>query len=216
MLVKLIEYSLGLYFWFYDLSPCAIDLDDQTTVHFLTANHRKFDKPDLVMVHGYGGNSIWQFLGQVGPLSKSFNLYLPDLLFFGKSYTKRPERSEVFQANCVIEGLKRIGVKKFSLYGISYGGFVAYRMAEMFPNEVEKVVLVSSGIAWTEAQKEEILNKHEGSVLDYLLPVSPRHLRHLVNQSFYKFDPFKWFPDFVIGKFVQVSFSSPILSHCVV
>ena len=207
ILVKLIEIFLRLYFWFCGLSPCTVDLDDQTTMHFWTATHRRFDKLDLVMVHGYGSNSLWQFLGQVGPLSRAFNLYLPDLLFFGQSYTKRSNRSEVFQAKCVVEGLKRIGLNRFSLYGISYGGYVAYRMAEMCPEEVEKVVIVSSGIVWTEDQKEEFLYRKYGrNGLDILVPESPRDLRLLVNLTMYKFDPFKWVPDLVLRKFVQVSF----------
>ncbi|PON88938.1 Alpha/beta hydrolase fold [Trema orientale] len=206
ILVKLIEIFLGLHFRFHGLSPCTIDLDDQTTMHFWTANHRRFDKPDLVMVHGYGGNSIWQFLGQVGPLSKAFNLYLPDLLFFGKSHTKQSDRSEIFQAKCVVEGLKRLGLNRFSLYGISYGGYVAYRMAEMCPEEVEKVVIVSSGIVWTEDQKEELLYRKYGrNGLEILLPESPRDLRLLVNLSVYKFDPLKWVPDLVLRKFVQAT-----------
>ena len=207
ILVKLIEIFLRLYFWFCGLSPCTVDLDDQTTMHFWTTNHRRFDKPNLVMVHGYGGNSIWQFLGQIGPLSKAFNLYLPDLLFFGKSYTKRSDRSEVFQANCVVEGLKRLGLNRFSLYGISYGGYVAYRMAEMCPEEVEKVVIISSGIIWTEKQKEELLYKKYGrNGLEIVLPQSPHDLRLLLNLSVYKFDPLKWVPDLVLRTFVQVSF----------
>ncbi|XP_062086813.1 uncharacterized protein LOC133793489 [Humulus lupulus] len=204
ILVKLMEICLGLYFWFCGLSPCTVDLDDQTTMHFWTVNHRRKNKPDLVMVHGYGGNSIWQFLGQVGPLSQAFNLYLPDLLFFGKSYTKRSDRSEVFQAKCVVEGLKRLGLNRFSVYGISYGGYVAYQMAQMCPDEVEKVVIVSSGIVWTEDQKQELLHKKHGRYgLEILLPENPCDLRLLVNLSVYKFNPLKWVPDFVIRKFVQ-------------
>ncbi|CAB4262414.1 unnamed protein product [Prunus armeniaca] len=102
------------------------------------------------MLHGYGGNSKWQFIHQVGSLSQSFNLYIPDLLFFGKSYANKPERTEVFQAKCVAEGLKRLGVERFAVYSISHGGYVAYWMAEMYPKLVEKVVVVSCGVGMTE------------------------------------------------------------------
>lgn len=203
ILVKLLGTILGIYFRFCGLSPRTFDLDDRTTVHFWTADQRRPDKPDLVMVHGYGGDSIWQFLGQVGPLSKAFNLHLPDLLFFGKSYTKWPDWSEVFQAKCVVEGLRRIGVGRYALYGISYGGFVAYQMAAMCPQEVEKVVIVSSGIVWTEDQKRELLIRNGRNALEILLPETPNDLRLLVSLSVYKSDPFKWVPDFILTKFVQ-------------
>ena len=61
------EALLSLYFSYYcNLSPCTVDLDDrETTMHMLVPNHRRCDKPNLVLVHGYGGNSKWQFVLQV-------------------------------------------------------------------------------------------------------------------------------------------------------
>ncbi|XWS16556.1 hypothetical protein CRYUN_Cryun34aG0098700 [Craigia yunnanensis] len=115
-LTKFMDTILSLYFRLSDLSPCAIDLDDQTTIHFWVANHRRFNKPSLVMVHGYGGISLWQFPYQVGPLSRKFNVYVPDLLFFGNSYSKSLDRSDLFQAKCLSDGLKRLGVDSGILY----------------------------------------------------------------------------------------------------
>ncbi|XP_062025326.1 uncharacterized protein LOC133741450 [Rosa rugosa] len=195
---------VSLYFRLCGLSPCTVDIDDQTTVHFWTANHRRFDKPSLVLVHGYGGNSLWQFVCQVGPLSKKFNVYVPDLLFFGKSYTNRSDRSESFQAKCVMEGLKRLGVDRYSVYGISYGGFVAYRMAEMCPETVEKVVIVSSGVVWNDQQKEELLRKNSNA-LEILVANNPHDLRLLVSRSIYKYDVFKWVPDYVLQKLIEAN-----------
>lgn len=201
---KFLAAFLELYFRFCGLSPCSIDLDDRTTMHFWTTNQRRPDKPDLVMIHGYGGSALWQFLGQVGPLSRAFNVHLPDLLFFGKSHTKWAERSDIFQAKCLAEGMRRLGVNRYSLYGISYGGFVAYRLAEMRPEEVAKVVIVSSAIIWTEDQKRDLLIRNGRDALEILLPETPSDLRLLVSLSTYKSDPFKWVPDFILSRFVQV------------
>lgn len=200
-----LESLLSLYFRFCGLSSYTVDLDDRTTMHFWTTNHRRFDKPNLVLIHGYGGNSMWQFSRQVGPLSRRFNLYVPDLLFFGKSYTKDTDRTDEFQARCVCEGLKRLGVERFSMYAISYGGFVGYRMAEKYEEMVEKVVIVSSGIGCTEEQKREELKKIGRNPLDLLLPEKAEDLRLLVNFSTYKFDLFKWVPDFLLQQFAHVS-----------
>ncbi|XP_059644675.1 uncharacterized protein LOC132286365, partial [Cornus florida] len=202
--VTLFDAIISVYFRFCGLSPCTVDLDDQTTMHFWTTNHRRFDKPGLVIIHGYGGNSRLQFVRQVGPLSQCFNLYVPDLLFFGKSFTNRSDRTELFQARCVCEGLKRLGVDRFSVYAISYGGFVGYRMAEICPEMVDKVVIVSSGIGCTEDQKGEQLRKLNRDPRDILLPEKPDDLRLLINLSIYKFDPFKWVPDFLLKEFINV------------
>ncbi|CBI35867.3 uncharacterized protein LOC100266896 [Vitis vinifera] len=203
IIVTLIESCLSLYFIFLGLSPTTVELDDHTTVHFWTSAHRRFSRPNLVLVHGFGGNSRWQFLQLVGPLSRSFNLYVPDLLFFGKSHTFRRNRSEGFQARCVVEGLRGLGVGRCRVFGISYGGYVAYRMAEMWPEVVERVAIASCGIGYTEEQKREHLGKLGRSVTEIFLPESPKNLRRLLNLSIYKFDPLKWAPDFFLQHLID-------------
>ena len=205
LMTKCMDTILSLYFRLCDLSPCAIDLDDKTTIHFWVPNHRRFDKPSLVMVHGYGGNPLWQFLYQVGPLSRRFNVYIPELLFFGKSYSNSLERSDLFQAKCLADGLKRMGVDRFSVYAISYGGFVAYRMADMFPDAVEKVVIVSSGIVYKDEQRREQLRRLGRHPSEILVPKKPVDLRLLVSLSMYKQNSlYNWIPDFLLCEFITV------------
>ncbi|KAJ0075265.1 hypothetical protein Patl1_33696 [Pistacia atlantica] len=208
IVVASIDTMLSLYFHMCNLSPCTIDLDDKTTMHFWTPKHRRLNKPDLVILHGYGGNSRWQFVYQVGSLSNRFNLYVPDLLFFGKSYTTRLERSDYFQAECAVEGLKKLGVERFSVYGISYGGYVAYRMAEIYPQVVEKVVIVSSGICCTENQKDRHLKRIGRSLLGILVPQSPQDLRLLVNLSVSNQYLINWAPDFMLRQFIKIMYDS--------
>ncbi|XP_076955131.1 uncharacterized protein LOC143629863 [Bidens hawaiensis] len=197
------ETLLSFYFSYCSLSPCTVDLDDhQTSMHIWSPNHRRFNKPNLVLVHGYGGNSKWQFLLQVAQLTNDFNVYIPDLVFFGKSYSTRSERTDTFQARCVCDGIKKLGVERISVYGISYGGFVAYQMAVMEQKMVEKVVIVSSGIVFTEDQKSELL-KHIGcNVVDVLVPEKPEDLRTLCRMSMHKFDVGKLLPDFFLRGFI--------------
>eukprot|EP00257_Ricinus_communis_P017616 XP_015576092.1 uncharacterized protein LOC8284649 [Ricinus communis] len=204
--VTFIDAMLSLHFLLCSMSPCTIDLDDQTTLHFWVTNRRQFNRPNLVLIHGYGGNSRWQFLNQVRPLSKSFNLYIPDLLFFGDSYTNRTDRSDIFQAKCASEGLKKLGVEKYNVVGISYGGYVAYYMAENFNDEVKKVVIVSCGICYTEEQREEQLRKlgRNNNIYDLLVPRKPEDAREMLKLAMHKIKPTKWLPDSVICEFINV------------
>lgn len=95
-------------------------------------------------------------------------------------------------------------MERCSVYAISYGGYVCYRMAEMHPQLVEKAVIVSSGVGCTESQKE-----HLGSVgidvVDLLLPRSPPGMRRLVELTVYKSNPLRWFPEFLLNEFIDVS-----------
>ncbi|XP_028070682.1 uncharacterized protein LOC114273123 [Camellia sinensis] len=204
--VTLANTILSLYYRFNcNLSPYTVDLDDQTTMHYWTASHRRFDKPNLILIHGYGSTSLWQFVRQVGTLSRSFNLYVPDLLFFGKSHTKQSDRTDVFQARCVSEGLKRLGVERYSVYAISYGGWVGYRMAEMYPKVVDKVVIVSSGLGFVGEEREKHLRKIEVNIMDLLCPQKSDDLRSLVSLTMHKYNLAKWIPDFFLREYISVT-----------
>ena len=82
---------------------------------------------------------MWQWGDIIRHLTPFFNVYVPDLLFFGGSYTTRPERSESFQAQCVMRVMEANSVQRLYLVGISYGGFVAYSMAAQYREVVEKM-----------------------------------------------------------------------------
>ncbi|KAJ8448252.1 hypothetical protein Cgig2_025176 [Carnegiea gigantea] len=204
--MPVVDFLVFLYYYFYcGLTPCAVDLDDQTTMNFWISNHRRHDRPNLVIIHGCGADAALQFSLQAKTLSKSFNLYIPDLLFFGKSYTKCKDRSTNFQAKCVMQGLKRgFGVENCSVFCISYGGWVGYWMADMYPDEVEKIVIVSTGIGSTAAQKLEQLKKVDKRVQDIVIPRDPEALRFLVKSTVHKYDltrvPEYFFWDLIMAK----------------
>ena len=58
---------------------------------------RKKERPSVVLVHGFAADGIVTWPFQVGALAKKYDLYVPDLLFFGESETKSKDRSPVFQ-----------------------------------------------------------------------------------------------------------------------
>ncbi|ESQ27928.1 hypothetical protein EUTSA_v10018986mg [Eutrema salsugineum] len=193
ILIKLADALLSLYFIiFCDLRPITVDLiDGETTVHFWVSGHRRISRPNLVMLHGYGGNSKWQFIHQVSDLSRSFNLFIPDLVFFGKSYSRNTDRSVEFQARSIVGGLKRLGCDGgLAVYSISYGGFVAYRIAKIWPEMIGKLVIVSN-------------------VSEILVPRNPIDLRLLVRVSMNTGLAFlDWIPDYILSQFITVMYET--------
>jgi len=69
-----------------------------------------------------------------------------------------------------------------SLVGISYGGFVAYRVGALFPEMVEKLVLCCAGVCLEEVDMQNGLFRvstlEEASSI--LLPQTPNKLRELM------------------------------------
>ena len=69
------------------LKSSTTDLGNGTIIHCWIPKTHKEKKPSLVLIHGIGANAMWQWSEFIKPLSSRFNLYIPDLLFFGESYT---------------------------------------------------------------------------------------------------------------------------------
>lgn len=147
---------------------------------------------------------MWQWNDFVSPLSSKFNVYVPDLLFFGESYTSRSDRSESFQAQCVMKVMETLGVGRMRVVGLSYGGFVAYSMADQFPDAVERVVIGCAGVCLEEKDMEEGLFKVKSvdEATSILLAQTPEKLRELMKLSFYK--PLKNVPSCFLSDFIEV------------
>lgn len=194
------------------LRPYTVEIEPGTVIKFwapcnAVSNHKRVcSKPVVVLLHGFCGDGIINWQCQIGALTRDYAVYVPDLLFFGGSVTNKAERSPEFQAECLATGLRKLGVEKCVLVGFSYGGFVALKMAEMYVEMVESVVVSGAVVAITESV---ILRAVEGvgfsSCSEMLLPVTVEGLKTLfsvacnLNLSL----PNRFFSDFL-----QVSFYS--------
>ncbi|XP_052189676.1 uncharacterized protein LOC127799569 isoform X2 [Diospyros lotus] len=186
------------------LQPTVKDLGDGTVMHCWVPKTRKETKPHLVLLHGFGANAMWQWGDMVRLLAPHFNVYVPDLVFFGGSYTTRPERSELFQAGCVMRVMEANKVGKMRVVGLSYGGFVAYCMAARWPEAVEQVVVCGAGVGLEEKDLAEgmfpVADLEEAAAI--LLPQTPEKMRELLRYAFFK-SP-KAVPSCLLRDFVDV------------
>ncbi|KAG5254261.1 hydrolase family protein [Salix suchowensis] len=197
--------------WFYrysfakaGLRAQSANLGDGTIMHCWVPKIIKSSKPNLLLLHGFGANAMWQYGQHLHIFTSRFNVYVPDLLFFGESYTSRPERTESFQAECVMRLMEAHGVHRMNLVGISYGGFVGYSMASQFQENIEKVVLCCAGVCLEEKDMENGLfavpNLDEAASI--LLPQTAEKLRELMRFSFVK--PATGIPSFFLRDFIDV------------
>lgn len=146
---------------------------------------------------------MWQWWETVRILAPNFNVYVPDLVFFGDSFTTRPDRSESFQAQCVKRVMDANSVEKMSVVGISYGGFVAYSMAAQFRESVEKVVICCSGVCLEEKDIKEGLFpvKNVEEAADILVPLKAEKMKELLSYTFVK--PPKGIPACLLEDFID-------------
>lgn len=179
---------LGCHFTRSGMRCTVTDLKDGTVMHCWVPKTRNDSKPDLLLIHGVGGNALWQWNDIVPLMIRYFNVYVPDLVFFGDSYTTRPERSESFQAQCVMKVMEANSVKKMSVVGLSYGGFVAYSIAVLFKDSIERVVICGAGVCMEEKDLRDGLFRVSDleEACKILVPQSPDKLRELMGFCFYK------------------------------
>ncbi|CAL9755258.1 unnamed protein product [Musa acuminata subsp. burmannicoides] len=167
---------------------------------------KKKNKPAVVLVHGFATDGIvtWQF--QVGSLADRYDVYVPDLFFFGGSATNFPDRSPEFQADCLAAALGRLGVQQCTVVGFSYGGVVSFKMAERWPDLVRYLVVSGSTFAMTDSLSSAT-HKRLGvsSSAELLLPESVEGLKALLSAATYKK---LWLPDCFHKDFLEVMFTN--------
>ncbi|KAG4959024.1 hypothetical protein AAZX31_13G073100 [Glycine max] len=189
------------------LRSTVTDLKDGTVMHCWEPKARAESKPSLLLIHGLGANALWQWGDLIRHVAPHYNVYVPDLVFFGGSYTARPERGERFQAECVARVMEAKGVRRVSLVGLSYGGFVGYCMAAMEEGVVmvERVVVCGSGVCMEERDVKEglfpVMDLDEAA--NILVPRTPERLRELVGYTFFKPPPLWWLPSCFLLDFIE-------------
>ncbi|GAB2283382.1 hypothetical protein Dimus_017896 [Dionaea muscipula] len=186
------------------LKSTTTDLGEGTVIHCWAPKKHEDAKPAILLIHGFGANAMWQWDYFIGSLARRFNVYVPDLIFFGQSYTTQPERTEAFQAQCLMKMMQVSGVQRMSVAGISYGGFVAYSMAAQFPEVVEKVVLCCTGVCLEEKDVDEgLFQVHSAEeAASILCPQTPEKLKQLMKLSFRK--PVAPLPSCFLNDFIHV------------
>lgn len=201
------ERCLRKQFSWAGLKSTTTDLGDGTIVHCWVPKNPTVSKPNLLLIHGYGANSLWQFNNIVGPVARHFNLYVPDLNFFGWSWTTRPERTESFQAQCFARLMDAQGVRRMHVVGLSYGGFVGYSLAAQYKEKVDRLVLCCSGVTVEETDVAAGLlhMKNVDEFVNILLPQTAAQVKDLLRYTFYK--PIKGIPTFIVKDLVKVILS---------
>lgn len=109
-------------------------------VHYVRAG----SGPPVVLLHGVlGSRRSWAQL--VSLLAEDFTLIAPDLLGHGDSSKPRGDYSLGAHAGGLRDLLDELGVERATVVGHSLGGGVSMQFSWLFPERVERLVLVSSG-----------------------------------------------------------------------
>lgn len=95
----------------------------------------------LILIHGYGAGS-WLWEKQFDLLSQRYRVYALDLL--GHGYSDRPRIAYTPDAyiHFLRDFMDAVGLEKATLIGNSMGGGLAWSVAGLFPERVDKLILI--------------------------------------------------------------------------
>ena len=163
-------------------------------------------KPALLLLHGFGSDAAWQWHPQVVALSRHFRLFVPDMLYFGKSAGHGDDFSLECQVRACLQLLDRYGIEQAHVVGISFGGLVACEMASSHPERVERVVLSnSSGPEYLHTDHQETLDYFGvRDMNELLLPQRPEEIRRLLAVAWHKPPPV---PHFALREAYEAMFT---------
>lgn len=128
-----------------DPAPLYLKPESTVLIEGLKVHYRIRGKGDpIVLIHGFCGSTFsWRY--QLEELSGKFKLYALDLKGFG--FSGKPARGEYSapaQARLVAQFMERLKIKKAHIAGHSMGGLVAQELANLHPEKVDRLILVSS------------------------------------------------------------------------
>lgn len=116
--------------------------DQDLKMAFMDAKPEKPNGKTIVLLHGKNFNGYYFEQTAKTLLEKGFRVIMPDQIGFGKS--SKPKQYQ-FSFQQLAENTKSIlddlKIEKFILLGHSMGGMLASKMAVMYPDNIEKLIL---------------------------------------------------------------------------
>ncbi len=122
--------------WNSSLEPKTVQINGHTIFYTV-----KGEGSPLILIHGYGAG-MWVWEKQIEVLSKQNRVYAIDVVGYGFSdRPKIPYTPEVFI--CFLRDfMDAVGIEKATLIGNSMGGGIVWGTAILFPERVNRLVLI--------------------------------------------------------------------------
>lgn len=164
------------------------------------------EKPPLLLIHGFGATTKFQFTYQVKELSEKYRLILPNLLHFGKSKPDDASYSVADQVQMVHDLLENLNCAKYIVCGVSYGGLVAIELANLYKNEVEKLIIFDTPVKFMKREDIEDVCQffNVKSVVDLFVPNDERGIKNLIWLAMGKKT---WIPSFMFKAYFEKLYS---------
>lgn len=176
---------------------CITETIDEDIVEYWDS---KSDKPAILLIHGFGASTKYQWFEQVEYLSLNYRVIMPNLLYFGNTRpgSRRYEISD--QVALVCNLMNHLGIDKYTVCGVSYGGLITMELAVQNQEKIDKVIAFDAPVKYI--QPSDIIavkNTFEVETIEELFaPSGPKGLKKLMYLATMKKSiiPASWLTEF--------------------
>ncbi len=122
--------------WNPSLPPKIVQVNGHTIFYTV-----KGEGKPLLLIHGYGAG-MWVWEKQIDVLSQFYRVYALDVIGYG--FSGRPKIAYTPEAyiHFLRDFMDAVGIEKATLIGNSMGGGIAWATAILFPERVDRLVLI--------------------------------------------------------------------------
>lgn len=139
-------------------------------------------KPALLLVHGFGASTKYQWYKQVKLLSRKYRVIAPNLNYFGRTVPDSSIYSIAGQVNTLEALLDHLNVDTCVLMGVSYGGLVSAELAHQTDRTITEMILFDTPTKFGDS--EDIIAVKEyfqtPSIEELFVPTNPEGLNKLL------------------------------------
>jgi pimeloyl-ACP methyl ester carboxylesterase len=120
------------------LSPQTIKIKGHTIFYIA-----KGEGKPLLLIHGYGAG-MWVWEKQIEILSQTYRVYALDMIGHGFSDRPKIDYTPETYIHFLKDFMDGVGIERATLIGNSMGGGIAWAMTILFPERVDRLILINS------------------------------------------------------------------------
>lgn len=145
-------------------------------------DNKKMDKPVLVLVHGFGASTKYQWAKQVKVLTENYRLILPNLYQFGNTKPGSEKCGVEDQVDLVHSLIEFLELREYSLMGVSYGGLIGIELANEYQSEIDKLIILDAPIKYMDSTDINTVTAYFNatSIEELFVPSAPEGLKTLL------------------------------------
>lgn len=160
-------------------------------------DNKEYDKPAIILIHGFGATTKYQWYKQVEILKKDYRVVIPNLFHFGSSRPGSNKFKIQDQVDMVQNLLGYLEIERYVVCGVSYGGLIAIELANQNKEKLDKLIIFDTPVKYIYQTDIAAVCKtfNSESLHEMFAPSDAKGLKRLIfiSTGKYSYVPASWF-----------------------